>query len=89
MKNEKLQLIIASLQYSHPHYLGQNFAVSIQHDSPKGFYAIFFMADAYKDFITDYTYGVFAAVARLYNVSVSIRVRHGLPVISMYYGSYC
>lgn len=89
MKNEKLQLIVASLQHSHPHYLGRNFDLSIQYDSPNGFYAIFFMSDVYKDFITDNTYEVFAAVARLYNVSVSIRVRQGLPVVTMSYGSYC
>lgn len=54
MKNEKLKLILASLQYSHPHYLGDDFAVSIQGDYPKGFYAVFFMQDAYKHFITNY-----------------------------------
>ena len=89
MKNKKLELILTALQYSHPHYLGEEFAVSIQGDYPNGFYAVFFMADAYKTFISDYTYEVFAAVARLYNVSVSIRVRQGLPVITMSYGSYC
>lgn len=89
MKNKKLELIIASLQYSHPHYLGKDFAVSIQYDSPNGFYAVFFMQDAYKYFITEYAFEVFAAVARLYNVSVSIKVRQGLPVITMSYGSYC
>lgn len=89
MKNEKLQLIIAAMQYSHPHYLGEDFYLSIQGDYPNGFYAVFFMQDAYKYFITDYTYEVFAAIARLYNVSVSIRVRQGLPVITMSYGSYC
>lgn len=88
MKNEKLQLIIASLQYSHPHYLGENFDVSIQFDGTHGFYAVFFMQDAYKTFISEYTFEVFAAVARLYNVNVSIRVRQGLPVITMSYGDY-
>lgn len=88
MKNEKLQLIIASLQYSHPHYLGQDFDLSIQYDRPNGFDAIFFMQDAYKTFISEYTFEVFAAVARLYNVSVSIKVRQGLPVVCMYDGTY-
>lgn len=89
MKNEKLKLILTALQCSHPHYLGDAFSVSIQYDSLNGFYAYFFMEGAYKDFITAYTFEVFAAVARLYNVSVSIRVRHGVPVVSMSYGSYC
>lgn len=89
MKNEKLNQIVAAMQHSHPHYLGEAFHLSIQFDGLKGFHVVFFMEDAYKYFITDYTYEVFAAVARLYNVSVSIRVRHGLPVISMSYGSYC
>lgn len=89
MKNEKLKLILTALQYSHPHYLGDDFAVSIQGDYPKGFYAVFFMQDAFKHFITDYQFEVFSSVARLFNVSVSIHVRQGLPVITMSYGSYC
>lgn len=89
MKNKKLQLIVAAMQYSHPHYLGEEFHMSIQFDGAKGFYVIFFMSDAYKSFITDYAFEVFSSIARLFNVSVGIRVRHGLPVITMSYGSYC
>lgn len=87
MKNKKLQLIVASLQCSHPHYLGEDFHMSIQFDSTNGFNVLFFMPDAYNDFITEYTFEVFSSVARLFDVSVSIRVRHGVPVVSMFYGS--
>lgn len=87
-KNEKLSAIVAALQCSHPHYLGEDFYLSVSHDSPRGFRVVFFMEDSYKTFITDYQFEAFAAVGRLYNVSVSVKVYHGVPVVCMNAGSY-
>ena len=87
-KNEKLSAIVAALQCSHPHYLGEDFYLSVSHDSPRGFRVIFFMEDFYKTFITEYQFEAFAAVGRLYNVNVSVKVCHGVPVVCMYEGSY-
>ena len=87
-QNEKLSAIVAALQSSHPHYLGEDFYLSVSYDSPRGFRVLFFMEDFYKTFITVYQFEAFAAVSRLFNVNVSMEVCHGVPVVSMDYGSY-
>lgn len=87
-KNEKLSAIVAALQCSHPHYLGEDYYLSVSYESPRGFRVLFFMEDFYKTFITDYQFEVFAAVARLFQVNVSMKVCNGVPVVCMFTGSY-
>lgn len=89
MINKKLKLMCETLKNSHPHYLGEDFYLSIRHDSKKGFYVVFYMAEAYKRFITSYCLECFLSVGRLLNVNVSIRIENRLPVISVSDGSYC
>lgn len=87
-KNKKLAEIVQALQYSHPHYLGEEFYLSVSYDSERGFRAVFFMQERYKEFITDYCLEVFQAVSRLFYVNVCVKCQQGLPVVVMHTSSY-
>lgn len=71
------------MQQSHPHYIGEDYQLSIKRDTETEFRVELYMPDAYKSFITAYALEVPLSVARLFNVSVSVRCKHGVPVICM------
>lgn len=87
-KNKKLAEIVQALQYSHPHYLGEDFYLSVSYDSERGFRAVFYMEESHQNFITDYCLEVFQSVSRLFHVNVSVKCKQGLPVVVMFTGSY-
>lgn len=83
MKNETLKAIVKAMGMSHPHYLGEDFHMSIQSDYEKYFYVELYAPDNHKNFFTEYALEVTCSVARLYGASVAVRSKHGVPIITI------
>lgn len=83
MKNETLKAIVKAMGMSHPHYLGEEFHMSIQSDYEFGFRIELYAPSNHKEFFTAYALEVAMSIERLYNTNVAVRCKHGVPIITI------
>lgn len=66
-----------------PYTLGTDYAVSINHDDEKSFLIYIFPSGCYSWFFTSTLLVLMLAFASAFNLSMGVKTKHGVPVISL------
>lgn len=84
MTKEKYQLLMETLKYSHPYYIGEDFYASVRISYVRDYVVVFYMAKPYEWFINESAMHLFCGIAETLYIRVSIQVENGLPIIKCY-----
>lgn len=84
MTKEKYQLLMETLKYSHPNYLGEDFYASVRKSCVRDFVVVFYMAKPYQTFITEHTMYLFCGIAETLYIHVTFQIENGQPIIKCY-----
>lgn len=83
MKNKTLRAMLQVMANNHPHVLGDDFYVSIRHETEESFRIEVYHQEPYQQFFTEGLLTDCISYAKAFNLSMAVWSRNNNPVVSL------